>query len=86
MKKTWKSRFDKILLKQQGNCEDQIYVIISAQIKVADNLGKKYLDYLIKSRDCDLDPRKIVITRGKYLKTQKTQIWIVPAGAESPTP
>lgn len=84
--KVWKNKFDKLLKQQSGNCNDKIYLINYGNKKTADKSAKKYLDYLAKSRECDLDPRRVVVTNGGFAKKQKTEVWIIPPGAETPTP
>jgi len=84
--KNWKARFDEVLSKQENNCSNHIYIIIYAQEKAANSLGKKYLDYAVSKRGCGIDPRRVTVTRGKLFRKQKTEIWIVPAGAEPPIP
>jgi len=84
--KNWKARFDEVLLKQENNCSNQIYIIIYAQEKIANSLGKKYLDYVVSKRGCGLDPRRVFVVRGKFFRKQRTEIWIVPPDAEPPTP
>jgi hypothetical protein len=83
--KEWKSRFDKVLLNERDNyCENQIVIIIYAPTKTVQSLGKKYLAYTFR-RECHNKSSGTVIYKGKSLKKQKTEIWIVPPGAEPPS-
>ena len=83
--KEWKSRFNKVLLNRRDNsCENQIQIIIYGRTKTVQNLGKKYLDYAVR-RECHNNLGRISITKGKSLKKQKTEIWIVPPGSDPPS-
>lgn len=84
--KVWKAKFDKLLKQQSGNCNNIIYLLHYGNKKTASKSAKKYLDYLAKSKDCDLNPGRIVITDGGFAKKQKTEVWIIPPGIEPPTP
>ncbi|HRH46433.1 MAG TPA: hypothetical protein PKY82_32615 [Pyrinomonadaceae bacterium] len=84
--KVWKSKFDELLIKQDSKCEEQIFLFLYGNKKTLNKVGKKYLDYLVKTRVCDLDPRKIFIVFGGKRKKQWTEIWIVPLGANLPVP
>ena len=84
--KVWKSKFDELLIKQNSKCEEQIFLFLYGNKKTLNKVGKKYLDYLVKTRVCDLDPRKIFIVFGGKRKKQWTEIWIVPLGANLPVP
>jgi len=84
--KKWKSKFDELPLKQNKNCKEQIFLFLYGSKKTLNVVGKKYLDYLVKTRDCDLDPRKVFIIFGGKRKKQWTEIWIVPLGGLLPLP
>lgn len=81
----WKAKLDKFKEHIICQSENSFYVILYPTKKNnMNNLGKSYLDYLITKR-C-IDPPRIILIKGEIRKEQKTELWIVPAGAEPPTP
>jgi hypothetical protein len=78
-----KRKLDKFAEKITCGQENSFYVIIYPTKKDnLDNLGKKYLDRLVRLR-C-IDPPRIIIVKGSIQKIQKTELWIVPSGADAP--
>jgi hypothetical protein len=62
---------------------DSFYFIIYGPNKVtAESLVKKYLNYLVKMK-CP-DPPSIVIIFGGIEEKHRTEVWVVPPGAEVP--
>lgn len=87
-----KARFDNCVVQLQGNPDAQLYIIIyqgtdkiSQTRNSYDNMSRRTLDYLVKTRG--VDPRRISIIKGpsNRLKTSY-EIWFVPPGAPLPVP
>lgn len=87
-----KARFDNCVIQVNSVPDGQLYLIIyqgsdkvSMSRNTYDKLSKRTLDYLVKVRG--LDPRRISIVRGGRQPLKTTyELWIVPPGAELPTP
>lgn len=85
-----KARFDNCTIELQTNPDSQIYIILYqgtdkfSKTNNADKLGKRTLDYLVKTRG--IDPRRIVITNWGTRPRTSYEIWIVPPGAQPPVP
>ena len=87
-----KARFDNCVLQLQGSPDAQLYIIIypgtdkiSMTRNTYDNLSRRTLDYLVKTRG--VDPRRISIVKGPGNRLKTTyEIWFVPPGAPLPVP
>lgn len=86
-----KARFDNCVIQVQNIPDAQLYVIIypgtdrlSTTKNTYDKLSKRTLDYLVKNRG--LDPRRITLIKGSPRTSTSYEIWIVPPGADLPTP
>jgi hypothetical protein len=85
-----KARFDNCTIELQSNPDAQIYIFLYqgtdkySKINTADKLGKRTLDYLVKTRG--IDPRRVVITKWGSRPRTSYEIWIVPPGAQPPVP
>jgi len=87
-----KARLDNCVLQLQSNPDAQLYVIIypgtdriSQTRNSYDNLSRRTLDYLVKTRG--VDPRRVTIIRGPSNRLKSSyEIWFVPPGAPLPVP
>ncbi|MBA2621452.1 MAG: PEGA domain-containing protein [Acidobacteria bacterium] len=85
-----KARFDNCTLELQSTPDSQIYIILYqgtdkfSKTNTADKLGKRTLDYLVKTRG--IDPRRIVITNWGMRPRTMYEIYIIPPGAQPPAP
>lgn len=85
-----KARFDNCTLELQANPDSQIYIILYqgtdkfSKINTADKLGKRTLDYLVKTRG--IDPRRIQIVKWGTRPRTTYEIYIIPPGAQPPVP
>lgn len=87
--KKWKQRLDKYKEKIFCGSDEVYYVrIFAPDEKTANEIGKKYLEYIVKLR-C-VDPPKItVVYGGEDFYSEKNEklrieLWIVPFGGEPP--
>lgn len=82
----WKQRLERFSEMQKSMPNSALYVILYVEKEKArnsvDNLGRQYLDCLVKSRG--IDPVKVSLTVGGFRKQQTTELWIVPEKADSP--
>jgi hypothetical protein len=86
-----KARLDNCMVQVQNSPDAQIYLIIyqgtdkaSTTRNTYDKLSKRAMDYLVNVRG--LDPRRIQIVRGPDAAKTTYKMWIVPPGAQPPTP
>lgn len=85
-----KARFDNCTLDLQSSPDSQIYIILYqgtdklSKTNTAAKLGKRTLDYLVKTRG--IDPRRIVITNWGTRPRTMYEIYIIPPGAQPPVP
>ncbi len=83
-----KARLDNFALTLQNSPDAQGYIIVyqgvEKRAKNADKIVNRSSDYLVKSRG--VDPRRIAGANGGYRETTEMELWIVPAGANPPTP
>lgn len=85
-----KARFDNCTLQLQSIPDSQIYIILYqgtdkfSQANTADKLGKRTLDYLVKTRG--VDPRRIQIVKWGTRPRTSYEIYIIPPGAQPPVP
>ena len=86
-----KARFDNCVIELQNRPDSQLYIIvyqgtdkISKTTNNADKLGKRTLDYLVKTRG--VDPRRISIVNWGTRPKTSFEIWIIPPGAQPPVP
>jgi len=85
-----KARFDNCTIELQANPDSQLYIILyqgtdrASRINNADKLGKRTLDYLVKTRG--IDPRRIQIVKYGTKPRTTYEIYIVPPGAQPPVP
>lgn len=84
-----KARFDNCAIQVQNTPDAQLYIIIypgtdklSTTRNTYDNLSKRTMDYLVKTRH--VDPRRVTIVRGSSTQRTTYQLWIVPPGAQPP--
>lgn len=85
-----KARFDNCTIELQTNPDSQLYIILyqgtdrASRVNNADKLGKRTLDYLVKTRG--IDPRRIQIVKYGTKPRTTYEIYIVPPGAQPPVP
>ncbi|MGI8883292.1 MAG: PEGA domain-containing protein [Pyrinomonadaceae bacterium] len=86
-----KARFDNCVIELQNRPDSQLYIIVyqgtdksSKTTNNADKLGKRTLDYLVKTRG--VDPRRISIVNWGTRPKTMFEIWIIPPGAQPPVP
>lgn len=85
-----KARFDNCTIELQTNPDSQLYIILyqgtdkASRVRNADLLGKRTLDYLVKTRG--IDPRRIQIVKYGTKPRTTYEIYIVPPGAQPPVP
>ena len=86
-----KARFDNCVIELQNRPDAQIYIIlyqgtdrVSTTRNTADKLGKRTLDYLVRTRG--VDPSRVVITKWGTRPKTTVEIWIIPPGAQPPVP
>lgn len=85
-----KARFDNCTIQLQSTPDSQIYIILYqgtdkfSKTNTADKLGKRTLNYLVKTRG--IDPRRIVITNWGTRPRTMYEIYIIPPGAQPPVP
>jgi hypothetical protein len=83
-----KARFDNCVIQLQNSPDSQMYIILyqgtNRRSLKADALGKRTLDYLVRTRG--VDPGRIVITKWGNRPRTTFEIWIVPPGAQPPVP
>ncbi|MDQ6785617.1 MAG: hypothetical protein M3033_02190 [Acidobacteriota bacterium] len=85
-----KARFDNCTIELQANPDSQLYIILyqgidkASRVNNADKLGKRTLDYLVKTRG--IDPRRIQIVKYGTKPRTTYEIYIVPPGAQPPVP
>ena len=83
-----KARLDNFAIELQNNPSSRGYVIAysgaSSRAGQADRLINRAKDYLINQRGIDMS--RFSIINGGYRETDYFELWIVPQGAEPPTP
>jgi len=86
-----KARFDNCVIELQNRPDSQLYIIVyqgtdklSRTTNNADKLGRRTLDYLVKTRG--VDPRRISIVNWGTRPRTMFEIWIIPPGAQPPVP
>ncbi len=85
-----KARFDNCTISLQNSPDAQLYIILYqgtdklSKINNADKLGKRTLDYLVRTRG--IDPRRIQIVKWGTRPRTSYEIYIVPPGAMPPVP
>lgn len=85
-----KARFDNCTIQLQSIPDSQIYIILYqgtdkfSKTNTADKLGKRTLDYLVKTRG--IDPRRIQIVKWGTRPRTSYEIYIIPPGAMPPVP
>ena len=86
-----KARFDNCVIQLNSSPDAQLYLIIyqgTDKISLSrnnyDNLSKRTLDYLVKTRG--IEPRRISIVKWGNRPRTGYEIWIVPPGAQLPVP
>lgn len=83
-----KSKFSQLLdWLQKQYCpldENPIYAIVYGPKREANNFSRNFLDGVVKLR-CG-DPPRVTITYGGYRAKLRTELWIVPPGADPPSP
>ena len=86
-----KARLDNLAIELQNNPTYSAYIIMyqgtdrrsqrSGKVEV---LSRRAIDYLVKVRG--IDPSRVQIVRGDETLTTTYQFWIIPPGAEYPSP
>jgi hypothetical protein len=83
-----KARLDNFAIELQNNPNAQGYIIvyqgIEKRAKNADKIVNRSSDYLVKSRG--VDPKKVSGANGGYRETTQMELWIIPPGANPPSP
>ncbi len=86
-----KARFDNCVIELQNRPDSQLYIIVyqgtdksNKKASSADQLVKRTLDYLVKTRG--VDPRRISIVNWGTRPKTTFEIWIIPPGAQPPVP
>lgn len=83
-----KARFDNCVIQLQNIPDAQLYIILyqgtDRRSQNADRIGRRTLDYLVRTRG--VDPSRIVITKWGTRPKTSIEIWIVPPGAQPPVP
>lgn len=85
-----KARFDNCVIELQNRPDSQLYIIVyqgtdkASRANNADRLGRRTLDYLVKTRG--IDPRRISIVNWGERPRTSFEIWIIPPGAQPPVP
>lgn len=80
-----KARFDNCVIQLQSYPDAQLYIILYEGKGIpVDRLGKRSFDYLVNTRR--VDPSKIVMTKWGTRPRSTVEIWIIPPGAQPPTP
>ena len=85
-----KARFDNCTIQLQATPDSQIYIILYqgtdkfSRVNTADKLGKRTLDYLVKTRG--IDPRRVQIVKWGTRPRTSYEIYIIPPGAQPPVP
>ncbi len=87
--KKWKLRLDKYKEKILCGSEESYYLkVFAPEEEIANEIGKKYLDHIVKLRCID-PPKIIVVYGGEDFYTEKnekikTELWVVPFGGKPP--
>ncbi len=83
-----KARLDNLAIELQNDPTTQVYIIVyggrrgrAGEAQTRADFAK---DYLVNSRG--IDAARIVTVDGGFREEATTELWLVPAGAESPTP
>jgi hypothetical protein len=83
-----KARLDIFAVELQNNPDAQGYIVvyqgIEKRAKNADKIVNRASDYMVKSRG--VDPRRVSGANGGYRESTQMELWIIPAGANPPTP
>ncbi len=83
-----KARFDNCTVQLQAEPDSQIYIILyqgaGKNSQNVDKLGRRTLDYLVKTRG--IDPRRIQIVKSGTRPRTSYEIYIIPPGAMPPVP
>jgi hypothetical protein len=83
-----KARLDNLAIEMQNDPNATGFVIVyggrNSRVGQADRLGARAIEYLTTARG--LDARRLVLVNGGYRETDYFELWIVPQGAELPTP
>lgn len=80
-----KARFDNCVIQLQNYPDSQLYIIVyEGRGITADRLGRRTLDYLVRTRG--VDPSRIQIVKAGTRPKTSVEIWIVPPGAQTPVP
>jgi len=83
-----KARLDNFAIELQNNPSAQGYMIVysgtGSRAGQAERLIERAKDYLMKERT--LDVSRLTVINGGYRDTDYFELWVVPQGAEPPTP
>jgi len=83
-----KARLDNLAIELQNNPSSQGYIIVysgtSSRAGQADRLISRAKDYLTNQRG--IDAGRLSVINGGYRDTDYFELWVVPQGAQPPTP
>lgn len=83
-----KARLDNLAIELQNNPTSQGYIIVysgtSSRTGQADRLITRAKDYLVTTRG--IDASRLNVINGGYRDTDYFELWVVPQGAQPPTP